>query len=535
MWREKKGGNDRMVKYVADYKYIESEEIKLFTVILLPDSVGKFPSVLVRSPYVDKYENADECDVALEYLNENKEWIKRGYAVIIQHCRGRGKSEGDCIPYINERKDSLLLQEWVRKQPFYNGEILLKGKSYLSSVNYLSSPFADDIKGAIFGVQDSERYNICYRNGFFKKALHGYWYVQMYKAKSHMKKNYTTKSFDMLPMKDFTKTVFGECAEDFDLMLSSPNPKDEFWNTFLGGVQTRNATKDANFPILLTTGFYDIYTGGIFDMWKSMSKKTQAISALVVSPYDHVDWCDVENSIVFENGKTEERFGVNYEIEWFDFILGRSTKAPFETGKVTYYRLFDNKWATDSFTPAKETIKIKLGNDEVSYVYNPYDAPGFKGGLSRAFGGAVYQDKPNSRHDIISTYTMPFDENVFVKGKITAALNVKSDCEDTCFYIRISIEKEQGDYGLRDDITSLCYQLGEYSVGSAVLLKFDCDEHAFMIKKGERLRIDISSADNEHYIRHTNNKGLYSEQTNAKIAHNTVYLQDSYLVLPVEA
>jgi predicted acyl esterase len=112
-------------------------------------------------------------------------------------------------------------------------------------------------------------------------------------------------------------------------------------------------------------------------------------------------------------------------------------------------------------------------------------------------------------------------------------LRVSSDCEDTCFYVRVSIEKDRGDFGLRDDITSLCYQLGDYVPNTAVDLTFSFDEHAFLIKKGERLRVDIASANVEHYVRHTNQKGLYSEQTTAKIACNTVYLQDSTLVLPI--
>ena len=116
-----------MIKYVADYCYVDSKETKLFTVVLLPNATDKFPVVIVRNPYVDKFENEKEENIAIEYLNENKEWLNRGYAVVIQHCRGRGKSEGDCIPYINERDDGLNLQEWVRKQRFYNGEIFLRG------------------------------------------------------------------------------------------------------------------------------------------------------------------------------------------------------------------------------------------------------------------------------------------------------------------------------------------------------------------------------------------------------------------------
>jgi predicted acyl esterase len=169
----------------------------------------------------------------------------------------------------------------------------------------------------------------------------------------------------------------------------------------------------------------------------------------------------------------------------------------------------------------------------VEYTYNPFDPPRFKGGLSCNFGGGVFQDKPNSRHDIISVYTPKFENDTFVKGKMAARLKVSSDCEDTCFYVRVSIETERGDYGLRDDITSLCYQLGDYKPGDAVDLDFTFDEHAFLVKKGERLRVDIASANAEHYVRHTNMKGLYSEQTTAKIAHNRVFLQESQLVLPV--
>ena len=115
--------------------------------------------------------------------------------------------------------------------------------SYRTMVHYATSPFADDIKCAYFAVQDSERYNICYRNGFFKKGLHGNWYVNMYKKKSHMKKNFTFGSFNLLPLKNFTKTVFGESAEDFDEMHKAPNKNNKFWSTHMGGADTRDATK----------------------------------------------------------------------------------------------------------------------------------------------------------------------------------------------------------------------------------------------------------------------------------------------------
>ena len=41
-------------------------------------------------------------------------------------------------------------------------------------------------------------------------------------------------------------------------------------------------------------------------------------------------------------------------------------------------------------------------------------------------------------------------------------------------------------------------------------------------------------ADAENYVRHTNNRGLYSEQTETRIAENAVLLADSYLIIPKE-
>ena len=521
--------------YYGYYKYLESENIKLFTVILLPEKEGKFPVVVNRSPYVDSYEQMDEDDIVASAVNGNNEWLKNGFAMIFQHCRGRGKSSGDCIPYIHEREDGLNLLEWIRKSSFYNGEIFLLGASYTTSVHYATHPFAQDIKGAIFGVQDSERYNICYRNGVLKKKLHASWYVAQYKKKSISEKNFNDKSLDMLPLKNFSKTVFGEHAEDFDLLLSAPDRENSYWNTRYGGNDARGATENVNFPILFTTGFYDIYTGGIFDMWNKMSDKSRKMSALVVSPYDHGDNFDENDSIEFPNGKRMDAFGKRLPLDWFEYCRGIRENTPVKQGLITYYSLFENEWKTDSFYTADKQLEITLGDGCVTYRYDPDNAPTFRGGLSNNFGGSHYENPPYKRNDIVTVYTDAFKEDILVKGKMTANLTVKSDCEDTCFYVRISIAKEEGDFGLRNDITTICFQHKDYTPNSFVTLDFSFDEHAFLIKKGEKLRIDISSADNENFVRHTNIKGLYSEITYTKTATNTVNLEKSYIVLPVES
>ena len=512
------------------HKYLVVDNVKLFTVVCLPKSDGKFPTVIYRTPYIDHTQYQSEDEICAKKLNEYKCWLDNGYAVVFQHCRGRGKSDGDCVPFIYEREDSLFLQNWVRNQPFYNGELYLCGVSYTSSVHYVTAPFAADIKGAVFDVQDCERYNCNYRNGFYKMGLHGGWYVEMYKRKSRLKKNFTTASYNMLPLSDFSKTVFGEKAEDFDEILKHPNKNDAFWRTRYGGGEAHNAIKHANIPILLVTGFYDIYTGGIFDMWNGLDEQTKSKSALVVHPFDH-DGLGERQPINFENGLLKNEFN-NYITRWFNAIRGKET-APFENGKVTYYKLFGNEWCTDTFENSGKTQTITLGRGEVTYRYNPYNPATFKGGLSTNFGGNAWQDPPNSRYDIISLYTPEFSEDTFIKGKMKAKLTVKSNCEDTCFYMRISLCKAEGDYGLRDDINQISNFEVDYIPGNELEMDFSFDEHAFIIHKGEKLRIDISSSAFPHYVRHTNNKGLFSEQTTAKIADNTITLNKSYIEIPI--
>ena len=509
--------------------YLPVDGAELFTVVCLPEGSGKYPTVIYRSPYMDQLRKMTDEEAADDRAAFCKHFTDAGYAVVHQNCRGRGKSSGDCIPYVNERADGLALQDWVRKQDFYNGEIYLCGRSYYTTVHYVTAPFADDIKGAVFCIMDCVRYNVLYRNGFFKMGLHGDWYVnKMYKTRTmpRKSKNYVKESFNMLPLSDFTKTVFGEHAEDFDESLKHPDRNDPFWDTHLGGVETRDAVKHANIPILFTTGLYDIFTGGVFDMWNDLDAETKAKSALLVHPYNHGDHPEKE-PLQFENGLLKEQFGDIF-VKWLDYVRGKG-EAFVETGKVTYYQLFGNRWLTDDFRQPQKSRDFVLGEGERTYVYNPYAPASFPGGLSANFGGNAWQDEPDSRYDILSFFTPEFTEDTYIKGKMQAKLTVRSDCEDTCFYMRLSLVKEEGYYGLRDDINQISNFKKDYQPGTELEMDFTFDEHAFIVKKGEKLRVDISSSAFPHYVRHTNNRGLFSEQTTAKIAHNTVILDKSYL------
>jgi len=515
--------------------YVESEGERLFTAVSLPDKTGTFPIVIARSPYVDDLMDKTDEELCTYYAQAYAGWNEAGYAVVTQHCRGRGRSTGDCIPYIHEREDGLALQEWVRHQPFYGGELYLHGGSYCATVHFVTAPFASDIKGAVLEVQDPDRYNCNYRNGFYKMGLHGGWYVDMYKKnrvlRGETEKHFDEDSYKMRPLIRFSQEVFGETAADFDAILMHPERDDPFWKTTrFGGAETVGALDGADIPILFTTGFYDIYTGGVFEAFRELDPATKAKSALLVHPYAH-SGSRHDQPLTFENGEMTEQFG-DVPRRWFDAVRGKG-EYPVQRGQVTYYQLFADRWNTDAFAQPADSRTVTLGEGEHTYCYDPADPASFKGGLSANFGGTQWQDAPYRRQDILTFYTAPFDTDTAVKGRMSARLCVKSDAEDTCFYVRVSLCKEQGDYGLRDDITAISRAVPAYRAGETVMLDFTFDEHAFVIGAGERLRVDVSSSAYGLYVPHTNRKGLFSLQDTAVVAHNTVIASESTLTLPI--
>jgi predicted acyl esterase len=168
-----------------------------------------------------------------------------------------------------------------------------------------------------------------------------------------------------------------------------------------------------------------------------------------------------------------------------------------------------------------------LGSGEVSFEYDPSCPPAFR-------GEGLFAEDVVGRPDILRICTPAFDADTFVKGQMRAVLAVESNAPDTSFYVRISIKKPEYTYVLRHDITSLCYQLGDYKENSVVALEFCFDEYAFLIKKGECLQLDISSTDDNAYVCHTNKKGDYYLQSETVRAENKIHLDQSCIILPVE-
>lgn len=503
--------------------------VRLYTVGLLPPAGEKRPIVFEKTPY----DNAQRLPDAFAWAWRNRGTLARGYAPVRQQARGTDRSEGVCTVYENERRDGLDALDWIRRLPHYNGEIFLSGASYCASVHwsYLDAD-PPDVKGAWLAVQDVNRYNIHFRNGNFKIALHGNWSDVMYRKNDASARRDPSVRFTDLPLKGYSVRKFGEYVPGLEEPWAHPHPADPWWRTEgVAGGEYRRALLDSHVPVMLVTGFYDIYTEGLFDMWRELPSARRANCALVVDEGDHVTrHPDIDSACA-----------------WFDHCRGVSGALRLvRPGQTTWREVGGTGWqSADEMTDGESRRTFSFGADrslaegpasdgEVSLAYDPQHPPVFPPVGCLTFGGRGVQPEPDWTNGVVSFVSKPFGAPCRVQGRMRLRLAVRSDCEDTAFYVRLGVWR-QGEgvwYNLRDDIKTICWDHPDYRPETEAEVDFRLSDHAFVINAGDRIRVDVAGASPSQFVPHTNYRGPFHEQAQSKVAHNVIVAGRSWLVLP---
>lgn len=508
---------------------------RLYTCAIRPKDGEKRPVIVTRSPYVEEKPmsmGAFTMFCAVPYM--------RGYTCVFQHCRGCGMSEGEWVPYESERADGLALLDWIRAQPWYNGEIFLVGGSYHTAAHWayldMNPP---DVKGAVLPTHDVDRYCGLYRNGFLKTGLFEAWTVHFYKKKDRSLKRDKSVSPRDFPLCDFPRRYWGVDEPVFANVLAHPRRDDPFWLTDEPGAggSMRNAFTKSTMPILLITSAYDMFSDGICNMWREAPRERLANCSLLIDAYDHDGQCkqDMKGTLgEFPRGARIQNPA--RLLDWFDYCrTGKPCKfAPL--GKVRYYALWENRWIEEeTLADGRRRVDFPLGKGTRSWKYDPKrPPPDFPGACGFNFGSMRTQPRPDFRDDVVSFLLPPVSELLDVRGRMRARLSVASDCEDTCFYVRVSVKKSDGKwYLLRDDVTSLSANGGDYVPGSERFVEFRFPDLAFRLEKGDAMRVDVSSASSQ-FAPHGNVKGNQNEVREPKTARNSVRADASTLTLFVK-
>lgn len=204
----------------------------------------------------------------------------------------------------------------------------------------------------------------------------------------------------------------------------------------------------------------------------------------------------------------------------------------------------DNQGAERAQNVSKE---IDEAREQISYVYDPNDpvfsrgGTGFLGPLTPEIApGSLFQKGMCEREDVLSFTTPVFDDDQTIVGNIKLKLLVSTDANDTAFTAKLMDVLPDGRaVNIRDSGTTLALRNDVktrllYEPNSLVEVNIEMWPIEWMIKKGHRVRLDISSSNFPAYNIHSNYAGNWAEQNQVKIAKQTVYAP-SILSLPFES
>src|ERR1700691_2107715 len=146
--------------------------VTLHADIYRPRADGKFPVILMRTPY-DKsvgWAAAPAYQVA-----------SHGYVFIIQDVRGRYTSEGEWYPFRHDSEDGYDAVEWAAALPYSNGKVGMTGGSYVGATQMLAAIAHPPHLAGICPVVTASNYheNWTYQGGALEQWFDESWTTQL--------------------------------------------------------------------------------------------------------------------------------------------------------------------------------------------------------------------------------------------------------------------------------------------------------------------------------------------------------------------
>ena len=119
------------IRNMYDVRTPMRDGVELSSDIWLPEKSGKYPAILLRTPYL-------KTELIQRHPEFGRFFAEHGYVFIVQDVRGRGDSDGEFGFFFQEAKDGYDAIEWFAGQEWCNGKIGTMGLSYLGSVQWHS-------------------------------------------------------------------------------------------------------------------------------------------------------------------------------------------------------------------------------------------------------------------------------------------------------------------------------------------------------------------------------------------------------------
>jgi hypothetical protein len=355
---------------------------------------------------------------------------------------------------------------------------------------------------------------------------------------------------------------------------------DAHWDT-LGMQWEKFYNQTADVPMMHVGGWYDIYLRGTIENWRRLSALKRSPMRLVIGPWTHHgNTATFAGDVDFGAAAAIKDFDTNFHLAWFDYHLKGIKTAAFSQAPVRYFlmgtgdghkdsagRLYHGgEWRESKVWPPTESraaifylhadgsLNMRAPSQPepaaTVFQFDPaHPVPTIGGGVSKRLKDGAYDqreraDMPGSRPpylplrargDVLVFESEILAQDAVLAGPVEVTLYAASTAADTDFTAKLidvyppSTDFPTGfDMNLTDGIVRASYRdhsetrrlLVPGEIYSIVVRPFDT---ANVVKKGHRIRLDISSSNFPRFDVNPNSGEPLGSSRLMKTAENTIY------------
>ncbi len=532
------------IKIEYDRRVPMRDGVSLSADVFRPDTPGKFPVILVRTPY----DNASPA-----YAKQGLFWASHGYAFVIQDVRGRGESDGEFYPLVHEAEDGYDTQTWCGEAPWSSGKVGTTGGSYLGWTQVYSAGLRNPHLAGMVSIvspPDPTR-NFPIQHGVYGPTTVSWLAYISGKTLQDTSHIDLIAAYRTLPLREMDER-FGRRIQAWRDWFDHPTV-DEYWKKQSYQEQLLESTV----PTLHVSGWYDDVLVGTTENYVNLVARAKSAEArerqwLLIGPWGHrVNTTRRLGEVDFGPEALIDFDAV--QLRWFDRWLKGVENGVESDPKVRIFVMGENRWRNENEWPIARTRTVEYflhssgranslfgdgrldttapdGEPPDTFRYDPEDPAPFitEPNFSQVGGPDDYR-AVERRDDVLVYSTAPLTEPLEVCGPLTVRLHASSSARDTDWTAKVLDVHPNGfAQRLNDGIVRARYRHGMEKasfVEPRRVESYDIDAWSTCVFLGEnhRLRLEISSSAFPKFDRNLNTGGPIGTESKGIVAEQTVY------------